>query len=80
MEFTDQEKLEEIKRILMKKIEGVGSPEAFKTLVGPTAWPKLITLLGQDLQAEADQLDIDSQEALNRKAKLLSLLAEKDIL
>lgn len=80
MEFTNQEKLEEVKRILTVKIAGVGSFEAFKTLVGPTAWPKLIALLGQDLQAEADQEGANSQESLNRKAKLLALLAEKDSL
>lgn len=78
MEFTDKEKLEEVKRIWTERIESVDSFEALKTLVGATAWPKLITLLGLNLQAEADQCGADSQESLDRKAKLLALKAEKD--
>ncbi len=78
MDFTDQEKMEEIKRILIKKIEGVGSYEALKTLIGEVAWAKLMNFLGSDLQAEADKCDTDSQESLDRKAKLLALKDEKD--
>lgn len=78
MEFTDQEKLEEVKRILIAKIAGVGSFEAFKTLIGEAAWTKLMNFLEGKLQAEANQCATDSQKSLDRKAKLLALLAEKD--
>lgn len=80
MEFTNQEKLKEVKRILIERIEGADSFEAFKTLIGTVAWPKLIALLGQDLQAEADQCTTDSQDSLNRRAKLLALKTEKNSL
>lgn len=80
MEFTDQEKVEEVKRILIARLEGVGSLEALHTLVGDTAWAKLIQFLGTDLQSEADQCATDSQNSLNRKKKLLALLDEKDTL
>lgn len=78
MNFTDQEKMELIKRILIGKIESVDSYEALKTLIGPVAWTKLMNFLEQKLQAEADQCDIISQEALDRKAKILALKDEKD--
>lgn len=78
MDFTDQEKMEEIKKILIARIKGVDSFEALKTLIGKVAWTKLITFLEQDLQTEADQLDIDSQKALDRKTKILALKNEKD--
>ena len=79
MDFTDQEKMEEIKKILIARIKGVDSFEALKTLIGKVAWTKLITFLEQDLQIEADQLDIDSQKALDRKTKILALKDEKDM-
>lgn len=80
MEFTDQEKMELIEKILTTRIERVDSYEALKTLIGPTAWTKLMNFLEQDLQAEADQEGANSQKSLNRQAKLLALIAEKDSL
>lgn len=78
MDFTDQEKLKEVKRILIERIEGAGTFELLKTLIGSVAWKKLMNLFAPELQAEADKCVADSQESLDRKAKLLSLIAEKD--
>lgn len=79
MEFTDQEKLKEIKRILLERIERVPTLEILKALIGSVAWKKLINLFAPELQAEADKCDTESQESLDRKGKLLSLIAEKDL-
>lgn len=79
MEFTNQEKLEEVKRILRERIEGAGTLELLKDLIGSVAWKKLMNLFAPELQAEADKCDIESQESLDRKAKLLALKKEKDI-
>lgn len=78
MDFTNQEKLEEVKRILLERIEGAGTFELLKTLIGSVAWKKLMNLFAPELRAEADKCDTKSQESLDRKAKLLSLIAEKD--
>lgn len=78
MNFTNQEKMKIIKRILIARMEEVDSPEALKTLTGEVAWIKLMNLLDGDLQTEADQCDIISQEALAKKAKILALKEEKD--
>jgi len=78
MEFTDQEKMEEIKKILIVKIKGSDSLETIKTWIGSAAWTKLMNLLDSYLQAEANQCDTTSQEVLDRKAKILALKEEKD--
>lgn len=78
MEFTNQEKLEEVKRILIERIEGASTFELLKSLIGSVAWKKLMNLFAPELQAEADKCDTKSQESLDRKAKLLALIAEKD--
>lgn len=78
MEFTNEEKLEEIKRILRERIEGANTLELLKSLMGSVAWKKIMNLFSPELQAEADKCDTKSQESLNRKTKLLALLAEKD--
>lgn len=78
MEFTDQEKVTEVKRILIARIKTVSSLEALHTLIGDKAWAKLIEFLGIDFQSDADQCGIDSKESLDRKKKLLALLEEKE--
>lgn len=78
MIFIDQEKMEEIKKILIARTEEIDSLEALKSLIGEAAWTKLMNFLERDLQAEADQCDVISQEALDRKAKILALKDEKD--
>ena len=78
MEFTDQEKIELIKKILIARIEEADSLETMKTWIGSTAWTKLMSLLDLYLQTEADQCNADSHEALDRKGKVLALKEEKD--
>ena len=76
MAFTNEEKLEELRRILKEKIESVDSFEALKSLIGDVAWTRLMNLLEEKLQAEADKCDVISQAALNRKAKILALIED----
>lgn len=76
MDFTNEEKLEEVKKILILKIEATDSFEALKTLIGESAWAKLMVFLEGRLQVEIDKCDVTSQEALDRKAKLLTLMEE----
>lgn len=76
MGFTNEEKLEEVKKILVVKIEATDSFEALKTLIGEEAWTKLMVFLEGKLQAEIDRCDVISQAALDRKAKLLALMEE----
>lgn len=80
MEFTDQEKLEEVKRILRERIEGASTFELLKTLIGSVAWKKLMNLFAPELRAEAEKCNTESQKSLDRKAKLLAFLAEQDLL
>lgn len=76
MVFTNGEKLEEVKKILVAKIEEIDSFEALKTLIGQEAWMKLMNFLEEKLQAEVDKCDVISQAALDRKAKILALIDE----
>lgn len=76
MDFTNEEKLEEVKKILILKIEATDSFEALKTLIGQSAWTKLMVFLEGKLQAEVDKCDVISQNALDRKAKILALIDE----
>ena len=78
MDFTEQEKVEKIKRILIRRIENIGSLSALITMLKNLAWTKIKNFLDRDLQVDADQFDIDSQKALDEKAKILALKDEKD--
>jgi len=78
MEFTEQEKVEKIKRVLIKRIENIHSLSTLKTLLKNLTWTKIKNFLDTDWQTDADQCDVNSQEQLDEKAKLLALLAEKD--
>ena len=42
------------------------------------SWTKIKNFLDADWQADAEQLDINSQESLDEKAKILALKEEKD--
>ena len=78
MAFTEDEKVEFIKRIIIRRIENIGSLSALKNMIKNLTWTKIKNFLDQDLQIGADQLDIDSQASLDEKAKILALKDEKD--
>ncbi|GAH35020.1 unnamed protein product [marine sediment metagenome] len=78
MIFSDEEKTERIKRILIRRIENIGSLSVLITLLKNLNWTKIKSFLDQDLQTDVDQLNIDSQESLDRKAAILALKDEKD--
>lgn len=78
MALTNEEKTELIKRILIRRIENIGSLSVLITLLKNLNWTKIKSFLDQDLQTDVDQLDIDSQESLDRKAAILALKEEKD--
>lgn len=78
MEFSEEEKVELIKRIIIKRIQNIGSLSVLKTMIKNLTWTKIKTFLDQDLQVDADQLDINSQGLLDRKEAILMLMEEKD--
>jgi len=78
MDFTEQEKVEKIKRIIIRRLENIGSLSTLITILKNLTWTKIKSFLDRDLQVDADQFDIDSQKALNEKAKILALKDEKD--
>lgn len=78
MAFTDEQKVERIKRILIRRIENIGDLATLKTLIKNMTWTKIKNFLNVDFDSQADQLDIDSQDQLDEKADILALKAEKD--
>lgn len=78
MEYTEQEKVEKIKKIIIRRIENIGSLSVLITLLKNLTWTKIKTFLDQDLEVDADQSGIDSQESLDEQEKNLALKAEKD--
>lgn len=78
MIFSDEEKTERIKRILIRRIENIGDKETLINLIKNLSWTKIKNFLDADWQADAEQLDINSQESLDEKAKILALKEEKD--
>lgn len=78
MIFSDEEKTERIKRILIRRIENIGDKETLINLIKNLNWTKIKNFLDTDWQADAEQLDVNSQESLDEKAKILALKKEKD--
>lgn len=78
MEYTEKEKAEKLKRPIIKRLENIGDVETLITLLKNLTWTKIKNFLDQDLQADADQREDNSQEALDEKAKILALKEEKD--
>lgn len=78
MDFTEKEKVEKIKRILIRRIQNIGSLKTLKTMLKNLTWTKIKNFLDQDFNSDIDQLDIDSQHSLDEKAKILALKDEKD--
>lgn len=78
MEYTDEEKVEKIKRILIRRIQNIGKKDALIAMLKALTWTKIKNFLDQDLDTDAEQLGIDSQDKLDEKAKILALKDEKD--
>lgn len=78
MNYTEEEKVAKIKRILIRRIENIGSLSVLIIMLKNLTWTKIKTFFDQDLQVDIDQLDIDSQDSLDEKAKILALKDEKD--
>ncbi len=78
MEFTEKEKVELIKRIIIKRIQSIGDLETLITMIKKLTWTNIKKLIDQDLQERANLLDFNSQESLDEKAEILALKEEKD--
>lgn len=78
MALSDKKKTEMMKRIMIKRIENIGSKAVLINLFKNLSWTKIKNFLDQELQALADQRDINSQKELDEKTDILALKAEKD--
>jgi len=78
MEFTEKEKVEKLKRPIIRRLENIGDKETLINLYKNLNWTKIKIFLGQDLQTNADQCDVKSQREIDEKTKILALKEEKD--
>jgi len=78
MEFSEREKAEKLKGIIIRRIQNISSLSVLKTMLKSLTWTKIKNFIDQDLDADAERLDINTQDSVDEKANILALKAEKD--
>ena len=76
MALSDKEKAEKLRRIIIKRLENIGSPVVLITQFKNLSWTKIKILINQALQQSADQCDINIQNETDKKADILALKNE----
>ena len=78
MALSNDKKTELIKKIIIKRIQGINKFSVLITTLKNLNWTKIKNFLDQDLQEYADLLGFNSQESLDEKDDILALKEEKD--